>query len=168
MREINKGHFTPSNPHKYIGNVKGIVFRSGWELEFFKWIDKTPTVIGWNSEEIIIPYVNLLSKTTHRYFPDVFARIIRNGKIIPTLIEIKPEQFATMPIRGKRQKQKTYMEALERYYTNGSKWLAAKQYCMEHGWEFLLLCKNVDTNSFEMKNNLMESCIYDTKLLLTS
>ena len=166
MRETDKGRFRPKNPQKYIGNVNNIVYRSGWEREFFIWIDKAPNVIGWNSEEIVIPYVNLLDKTTHRYFPDVFARIVRNGRIVPTLIEIKPIQFSVMPIKTKNQKQKTYTDSLVRYYQNGSKWLAAKEFCKDAGWEFILLCKDTKTNGFVMKNNLIESAIYDTKRLI--
>jgi hypothetical protein len=166
MKNAEKGRFKPRNPHKYLGDVNNIFYRSSWEREFFKWLDNTKTVIGWSSEETVIPYINVIDKSLHRYFPDVFARIVQNGKIVPTLIEIKPAQFSVKPVRGKRQKQKTYMESIERYYTNGSKWLAAKQFCKERGWDFLLICKDVETNSFEIKNNLMEQAIYDAKKII--
>jgi len=167
MKDTLKGRFRPKNPIKYIGNSENIIYRSSWELEFFKWIDGAPTVIGWNSEELVIPYINVLDKTPHRYYPDIFARIIKNRRIVPTLIEIKPEQFSTLPVRKKRQSQKVFMESLERYYKNGSKWLAAKKYCDEHGWEFLLICKDVTTNSFVEKNNLMLEAIYRAKQVIS-
>jgi hypothetical protein len=167
MRETDKGRFRPTNPHKYIGDVNNIIFRSGWEREVFKWLDSSSTVIGWNSEELVIPYINVLDRTPHRYFPDIFARIVRNGKIVPTLIEIKPAQFSVKPIKGKRQSKKTYTEAIQRYYTNGSKWLAAKKFCEEKGWEFLLLCKDTNTNKFEVKNHLLEQAIIDAKQVIS-
>ena len=45
-----KGKFRPQNREKYKGNSSNIVYRSGWELNFMKYLDRQPEVLQWNSE----------------------------------------------------------------------------------------------------------------------
>ena len=47
----------PKNPDKYAGDVNNIISRSGWETKFFNWCDNNPSVIAWNSEEVVVPYI---------------------------------------------------------------------------------------------------------------
>ena len=51
-----KGKFKPKNLKKYEGDFTKITYRSHWERQVFKWCDNNTNIIGWNSEEIVIPY----------------------------------------------------------------------------------------------------------------
>ena len=55
-----KGKFTPQNPSKYIGDSANIIYRSMWERRCMKYFDINPSVIGWASEEVVIPYLSLI------------------------------------------------------------------------------------------------------------
>jgi hypothetical protein len=50
-RTTMKGRFIPKNPQKYIGDSTKIIGRSSWEFMLFKWLDSTPAVMRWASEE---------------------------------------------------------------------------------------------------------------------
>ena len=89
-KRFRQGIFNPTNPKKYIGKNDPI-YRSGWELKFFRWADKNDNILKWGSENVIIPYVNPLDNRVHRYFVDnfiVFKDSNNNKKKF--LIEIKP------------------------------------------------------------------------------
>jgi len=51
-----RGKFKPKNPNKYKGDANGIVYRSLWERNAFRWLDENDSIVAWNSEEIVIPY----------------------------------------------------------------------------------------------------------------
>ena len=69
-----KGKFRPQNRDKYKGNASNIQYRSGWELNFMKYLDRQPEVVRWSSEEIIIPYKSPIDGKWHRYFPDFWVK----------------------------------------------------------------------------------------------
>ena len=76
-----KGYFTPSNPSKYIGNWKKIIFRSLWERKIMIWCDTSDSVLEWGSEEITIPYKCPTDRKFHRYYPDFLIKVKEsNGK----------------------------------------------------------------------------------------
>lgn len=130
-----QGKFRPINPSKYSGDPRGVIFRSSWELAFFKWLDKTETVIRWSSEEIIIPYVSPLDNRTHRYFPDVVMTMKTSTGIKTFMIEIKPYRQTIKPKIPKR-KTKNYLNEVTTFITNQAKWESAKNYCELRGIEF--------------------------------
>ena len=88
-----KGKFRPQNREKYKGNSSNIVYRSGWELNFMKYLDRQPEVLQWNSEEIIIPYKSPIDGKWHRYYPDFWVRTSKGE----SLIEIKPKKQPNPP-----------------------------------------------------------------------
>ncbi|SVE28479.1 uncharacterized protein METZ01_LOCUS481333, partial [marine metagenome] len=88
-----KGKFRPQNIEKYKGNPSNIVYRSGWELDFMKYLDRQPEVLQWNSEEIIIPYKSPIDGKWHRYYPDFWVRTSKGE----SLIEIKPKKQTKPP-----------------------------------------------------------------------
>jgi len=45
-----KGKYKVKHPSKYEGDFNNVVYRSMWERQAFKWLDETPSVIGWSSE----------------------------------------------------------------------------------------------------------------------
>ena len=75
-----QGIFLPINPKKYIGNEKP-VYRSGYELKFFRWCDNNPNVLEWASEAVIIPYTSPIDGKVHRYFTDSCISMSSNGFI---------------------------------------------------------------------------------------
>ena len=72
-----KGKFTPQNPSKYIGDSTNIIYRSMWERRCMKYFDINPSVIGWASEEVVIPYYDSMTKKVRRYFPDFLIKVKR-------------------------------------------------------------------------------------------
>ena len=135
--KFKQGIFNPKNKEKYIGKELP-VYRSGWELKFFRWADDNSNVVEWASEAIIIPYVSPLDNKVHRYYTDgVIA--IREGNIIKKyIIEIKPSGQTVPPIKGKKR-MSTMIYETTRYAQNVAKWESAKIWCNKHGYSFLIL-----------------------------
>jgi len=50
-----KGKFRPKNPNKYKGNPSNIIYRSLLERRFMVYLDNNPSILKWQSEEIIYP-----------------------------------------------------------------------------------------------------------------
>ena len=98
-----KGVFKPSNPEKYIGDYKNIIYRSLWERKFMVYCDTNENIIKWSSEEIWIPYVSPLDNRVHKYFPDFYIKYKdTSDKIRESLIEIKPKRQVNSPELKKR------------------------------------------------------------------
>lgn len=127
------GRFVPKNPQKYVGNSSRIMFRSSWELAFFKWLDQTVAVERWGSEELYIPYLHPGDGRVHRYFPDVVVLYRdKSNALIKEIIEIKPykESVAT---------QRMSEEDKRRLLVNQAKWQAAEKYATANGAKFRVL-----------------------------
>lgn len=139
-----KGRFRPSNPKKYRGDFTNIIYRSLWELKFMRECDSHPDIVEWASEEVIIPYRNIVDGKMHRYFPDFWIRKINNDI---TLVEIKPST-QSIPPQKKSKITKRYIEEVTTWGTNLSKWRAAQQYCDNRGWTFMVLTEKGEANSW--------------------
>jgi hypothetical protein len=114
-----KGKYTLLNPEKYTGNPKKIVFRSMWERKFMLYCDKTPEVLEWSSEEIVIPYY--FNEKDRNYYPDFYIKFIKDDDTVEeSVIEIKPYY------------QRTYEQ-------NKAKWRFAEEYCKKHNYTFKIL-----------------------------
>lgn len=138
-KRFKQGEYTPANPEKYIGK-RSPVYRSSWELKFFRWADLNEKVIKWGSENIIIPYINPISGTGHRYFVDCFI-IYKDikGKEWKFLIEIKPFKQTKAPENKKYKHKKTIIYEQTTWVKNQAKWSAAVKYCKKRGWKFMIL-----------------------------
>jgi hypothetical protein len=135
--KFKQGYFKPKNKQKYIGKVDP-VYRSGWELKFFRWADDNPNVVEWASEAIIIPYVSPLDRKVHRYYTDGVV-VIKEGNLIKKyIIEIKPSAQTLLPVKGKKR-MSTMVYETARYAQNQAKWDAAKKWCDKRGYCFLIL-----------------------------
>ena len=137
-----KGRFSPRYPEKYKGNPTNIVYRSSWELRFMGYLDKNPNVLQWASEELSVPYKSPLDGKWHRYFPDFIVRMRdRNGKTVVKMIEIKPRSQSVPPeVRKDGQRiTKKYLREVATYGINNAKWEAAKEFCADRNWEFVVL-----------------------------
>ena len=133
-----KGSFKPQNPDKYRGNVDGIVYRSSWERDVMKWLDHHKDVLEWNSEEFVIKYYYDVDKKYHRYYIDFWVKW-NNGSV--TLIEVKPKKQTVEPKLPKRKTQR-YRTEVTTYITNQAKWEAAREWCADHGLEFIILTED--------------------------
>lgn len=133
------GRFTPKNPQKYVGNHRNIIYRSSWEARVMTWLDKSPDIISWASEELVIPYISPVDGKAHRYFPDFLVKVRnKQGSLNTLLIEVKPKRQATEPVKKSRI-TKQYIREVVTYSVNQAKWKAANEYCLDRGWEFKIL-----------------------------
>lgn len=137
-RHYHQGTFTPKNPHKYVGKVGDIFYRSSWEKKFMIWADSNPAVLHWNSEEIVIPYISPVDNRPHRYFTDFAIQVQhKDGSTRKYIVEIKPEAQTLPPKPSKRTNK--YIEALSTYAVNQSKWKAADAFCKRNDMQFMVL-----------------------------
>jgi hypothetical protein len=129
-----QGKYRPSFPRKYKGDSTNVIYRSSWEYKFMKWCDNTSSVEEWGSEEIIIPYVSPVDGRRHRYFPDFYVKIGKKKY----LVEVKPYKQTKEPKTQKRN-TKRYINEVVTYAVNQAKWKAATEFCVDNGWEFMLI-----------------------------
>jgi len=138
-KRFRQGIFKPINSKKYIGKGDP-VYRSGWELKFFRWADLNENILAWGSENIIIPYVNPLDGKVHRYFVDNFIVFKgKDGVNNKFLIEIKPSKQTQRPVKTKYKKQKTILYEQKMYIQNTAKWEAANKWAKKKGYKFLII-----------------------------
>lgn len=131
-----QGRFKPKAPHKYIGDVTNIIYRSSLELQFFMYCDNHKDIVKWGSEEIIIPYISPIDGRYHRYFTDLVIKK-SNGEVI--LIEIKPYSQTLQPVMKEGKSKRTFINEVRTWGINSSKWNAARQYCEKRGWKFMII-----------------------------
>lgn len=138
-KTYRQGFFTPRNPQKYSGDITNIVYRSSWELRAFQWADLNPSVLVWSSEETVIPYICQTDGKLHRYFVDMKLKIkSADGIIRDYVVEIKPFN-QTQPPKYPGKQTKRYLEEVETFIKNQSKWEAAKSYAKERNMQFVVL-----------------------------
>ena len=135
MAKSYRGLYRPTNPKKYVGNTKQIVYRSLLERRFMRYCDLNEDILYWASEELPVRYYNPLDKKYHRYFPDFVVKTVNNDKY---MIEIKPSRQVTKP-KPPKKKTKSYMRESFEYIKNQAKWQAAKSYCDDNGMQFKLI-----------------------------
>ena len=135
MAKSYRGLYRPTNPKKYVGNTKQIVYRSLLERRFMRYCDLNEDILYWASEELPVRYYNPLDKKYHRYFPDFVVKTVNNEKY---MIEIKPSRQVARP-KPPKKKTKSYMRESFEYIKNQAKWQAAKSYCDDNGMKFKLI-----------------------------
>jgi hypothetical protein len=137
-KKYHQGRYQVKNPKKYWGDFNNVIFRSSWELKVFIWCDTNPDVVRWNSEEVVIPYVNPFDGKYHRYFTDIYVEIMKNGKLEKYVYEIKPNSEKKPPKKPKRR-TRAYANKLKTYLINQAKWESAAKYCKERNLKFQIL-----------------------------
>ena len=137
-----KGFFKPRNPQKYKGDPSNIVYRSGWELKFMGYLDAHVDVLEWGSEEFSIPYRSPIDNRIHRYFPDFIVKK-RNPQGITEIvvIEIKPAK-ETQPPKVQKKPTKRYLREVYTWGINSAKWEAARAFCSDRKWKFLIFTEH--------------------------
>jgi hypothetical protein len=139
-----KGYFKPKNPQKYRGDPTNIIYRSRWELMAMGRFDGDRNVIWWSSEETVIPYRSPVDNRIHRYYVDFTVRLnTEEGKLKTVLIEIKPYAQTKPPmITESKKKSRKYLNEVMTWGVNSAKWKAAKEYCKDRGYEFMIVTEN--------------------------
>lgn len=135
--KFRQGIFNPKNYNKYVGKKKP-VYRSGWELKFFRWCDDNPNVVEWASESVIVPYTNPLNGRISRYYTDGVIALREGNEIKRYIIEIKPSSQVVPPKPGNKRKTTVVYETA-RFVQNQAKWAAAKKWCEKKGYNFWIL-----------------------------
>jgi len=133
VRATARGLYKPKHPEKYLGNPARIVFRSSWELFLFKWLDNTPAVVQWASEEFSIPYLSPIDGQVHQYFPDALVVYKdKYGNLQKEIVEIKPyKETVLTPKATPRDKQALVV--------NEAKWKAADRFAQQNGLRFRVI-----------------------------
>lgn len=137
-----KGRFKPINYKKYAGDPTNIIFRSSWERRVMVYLDENPNVLQWSSEEISIPYFDPTTKRTRRYFPDFKVTLRKpDGTVTTAILEVKPKKQTIAPVK-KSKITKSYIHEVTTWGVNSAKWEAAREFCAEHNYEFLLITED--------------------------
>lgn len=138
MSKYHQGRYKPLNPQKYAGDVKNIIYRSGWEYQLMQKFDTLDSVLTWNSEGLVIPYRSPLDGKIHRYFPDFLIKVKDQKGLIKTwLLEVKPH--AQTHLRSTNRNTRKFLNEVATYSTNMAKWAAAEEFCKDQGWEFQVI-----------------------------
>ena len=139
MTKYHQGRYTPINKDKYKGDITNIIWRSSWEFRFLRWCDTNPSVLEYSSEETVIPYRCGTDGKIHRYFCDFRIKVkASNGDIRTYLVEVKPYK-ETLPPKTQGKKTRRYLQESFTYIKNQSKWEAARQYCADRNWHFIII-----------------------------
>ena len=62
----------------------------------------------------------------------------KEGTTKTVVIEIKPDR-QTRPPEKRTRMTKQYLQEVATWGVNSSKWKYAKEYCLDRGWEFMIL-----------------------------
>tara|TARA_R110001592_G_scaffold181319_1_gene424065 strand:- start:2528 stop:2980 length:453 start_codon:yes stop_codon:yes gene_type:complete len=138
-RRFRQGIFKPIYSEKFIG-VSDPIYRSSYELKFFRWADTNSNILAWGSENIIIPYTSPLDGRVHRYFVDNFVIFKdKNNVKQKFLIEIKPASQVAKPTNVKNKQRRTILYEQKTWIINQAKWKAAEEWSNRKGYKFLIL-----------------------------
>ena len=131
-----KSKYDVRNPAKYLGDSSNIICRSSWEYFFCNFLDESPMVDRWASEEVAIPYISPKDGRDHRYFIDFFV-VFKDGRKV--FIEIKPHAQTLPPEPPKKRSRKAesrYCEEAMIFQVNQAKWASARNFAEYNGAKF--------------------------------
>lgn len=137
-KKYHQGLFTPRNPNKIIGDTDKLIYRSSWEKRVCIQFDENPAIKRWGMECLKISYRSPKDGLRHTYYPDFLIVSETNGKESVTVIEVKPEAQRHPPKKQGKRKSRFLFEAMQ-YEINQAKWEAARKYCSDRGWNFVVL-----------------------------
>ena len=82
--------------------------------------------------------ITTVKKRKAKYYPDFYMELIdKDNNRKKLLIEVKPLKETMPPKYKRRTKNALIAEAL--WSQNQAKWKAAREFCLDHGWEFQLM-----------------------------
>jgi hypothetical protein len=137
-----QGTFYPSCPEKYKG-TSNPRFKSKLEYKMMRMCDKSPHVINWSYERIVIPYVDKSRhNTTHNYYMDFKVTMSTKNGPQTFLVEVKSKKETEKPKNSKRKKPENYKKEVETWVRNKCKWSAAEKSARRRGWRFVLFTED--------------------------
>tara|TARA_B100000945_G_C19993354_1_gene417604 strand:- start:207 stop:557 length:351 start_codon:yes stop_codon:yes gene_type:complete len=110
-----------------------------------RYLDSTPSILKWSSEEVVVPYRSPIDGRRHRYFPDFWIRVkTSDGFVKESLIEIKPKAQCSPPKGPPKdnRKKRRYIREVKTWGVNEAKWKAATAYCKDRNWKFQILTED--------------------------
>lgn len=109
-----------------------------------KYCDTHPRVLSWSSEEHIVPYISPIDNRPHRYFVDFVVTIQREDGVVDTLmVEVKPKAQTRPPTAPKNKKVTSrFIREVQTWGVNSAKWEAARKFCAQRGWHFMLMTED--------------------------
>lgn len=135
MGKFFQGHFTPTNPSKYVGTYP-IIFRSSWELKVMQMFDTNANFIQWDSECLKIPYTNPFTGKYTVYVPDfVVTYVDAKGVQKTEIIEVKPAKETFL-------EQAKSPRAKAAFALNTYKWTAAQAFAVKNGISFRVMTED--------------------------
>lgn len=139
-RNYKQGTYTVKNKDKYIG-TKDPRYLSSFELRMWEWCDRSPAVLKWGAEVVVVEYFNPVKNRKARYIVDVYIKYMnKHGEVKEELIEIKPLDQCSAPKKGRGKKaEATFIQESLTWVTNQTKWEAAEKYATDRGWSFRLI-----------------------------
>lgn len=147
--DCKSGKYHLVNPGKYmVEGTTEVVYKSGWERDFFPVCDGNEFVTRWGYEPFEIPYTSPVYMKQSLYRPDIYLECrYADGHEEKWLIEIKPSTYAAVPKppkpppagcndQSKWEKFEKRKAAYERKAAdiaiNYAKWAAAEAWCKRH------------------------------------
>jgi hypothetical protein len=157
--KYRSGTYSLINENKYIADPSKIIYRSGLEYKFCKYVDRNPKVLKWGSEIVGVPYTmydyKLKKNTSHTYWVDFYIEVenLNNPTGIDRLlVEVKPDAeyqalvTNTPPKKPKTltaKKLETWEYNLKMFITNKHKWVAAQNYARMKHMTFVVVTEKI-------------------------
>lgn len=139
-RSFKQGHYEVQNTDKYVGTNTSPRYLSSLELEVFRWCDRSPDVLKWGAEVVVVPYYNPVKGRKARYMVDVFIHYRdKAGNKHTELVEIKPMSQSRPPKKTKNKRIDVFESELATWNQNQAKWQAASNYAAERNWKFRVI-----------------------------
>jgi len=161
-KNYHQGNYTPVNKDKILklNSEDGVYYRSGLELKFMTWLDRSDKIKRWGSECLKIPYqlthyekngdINLKS---HIYYPDYYYEIDNNGIFKKVVVEVKPmKEYEDVILLEKKmfkipkdvtiKKLNSLEYRLKMAQKNLRKWESMIKFCDLKGFDFIVITEN--------------------------
>lgn len=135
--------YYPQFPDKFKGKCGYSVCRSSWEVMVCKWLDTSPSILSWSSEDIAIKYQDPVNPIDSKgrpkfrtYYPDFLVETVK-GEVF--IIEVKPLKETVPPKLSNNKSRKTLLTEKRTWLVNQAKWRSATNYCAKRGWGFRII-----------------------------
>lgn len=129
---LKQGKIRTDSFKYYNGKQATIVFRSSWEYRAFMKLEQLGSIgkiIGWSSEDVVVPYVSDIDLQAHKYYMDL--KVEMEDKIV--LVEIKPYKDTYIPQKPKffktEAQKRSYENQLLTSIKNHNKWDSTLKFC---------------------------------------
>lgn len=137
------GRYSVINKQKCINSLSGAQFlsyKSSYEQRLMYYFDRATKIRKWGYEVVSIPYISAVDGRQHTYYTDFYVEFNdENGKLIRSVIEVKPYSETLVPKITKRKKKATCVMEATTYAVNRSKWDAAEAWCRHNNMTFTII-----------------------------